>query len=45
MRGVHRPHRGKAVRSCSSRIGEIAGKSVVTMEGLANKDNHPVVQA
>ena len=36
---------GKAVRSCQSRIGEIAGKSVVTMEGLANKDTHPVVQA
>jgi isoquinoline 1-oxidoreductase alpha subunit len=36
---------GKAVRSCQSRIGEIAGKSVVTMEGLANKDSHPVVQA
>jgi isoquinoline 1-oxidoreductase alpha subunit len=36
---------GKAVRSCQSRIGEIAGRSVVTMEGLANKENHPVVQA
>ena len=36
---------GKAVRSCQSRIGEIAGKSVVTMEGLTNKDSHPVVRA
>ena len=36
---------GKAVRSCQSRIGEFAGKSVVTIEGLANKDKHPVVQA
>lgn len=36
---------GRAVRSCQSRIGEIAGKSVVTMEGLTNKDSHPVVQA
>jgi isoquinoline 1-oxidoreductase alpha subunit len=36
---------GKAVRSCQSRIGEIAGKTVVTMEGLGNKDTHPVLQA
>ena len=28
---------GKAVRSCQSRIGDVAGKSVVTIEGLANK--------
>ena len=36
---------GKAVRSCQSHIGEIAGKSVVTIEGLRNKDQNPVVQA
>ncbi|GMO32923.1 MULTISPECIES: (2Fe-2S)-binding protein [Bradyrhizobium] len=36
---------GKAVRSCQSHIGEIAGKSVVTLEGLGNKDQHPVLQA
>lgn len=36
---------GKAVRSCQSHIGEVAGKSVVTLEGLSNKDQHPVLQA
>lgn len=36
---------GKAVRSCQSRIGEVAGKSVVTIDGLANRDQHPVLQA
>ena len=36
---------GKAVRSCQSHIGEVAGKSVVTIEGLANRDQHPVLQA
>ena len=32
---------GKAVRSCQSRIGEIAGKSVVTIEGLAQQGPAP----
>jgi isoquinoline 1-oxidoreductase subunit alpha len=36
---------GKAVRSCQSHIGEVAGKSVITIDGLANRDQHPVVQA
>jgi isoquinoline 1-oxidoreductase alpha subunit len=36
---------GKAVRSCQSRIGEVAGKSVVTIDGLTNRDQHPVLQA
>ncbi|OPY97806.1 (2Fe-2S)-binding protein [Bradyrhizobium sacchari] len=36
---------GKAVRSCQTHIGEVAGKSVVTLEGLDNKDQHPVLQA
>ena len=36
---------GTAVRSCQSRIGEVAGKSVVTIDGLANRDQHPVLQA
>lgn len=36
---------GAAVRSCQSRVGDIAGKSVVTLEGLENKDTHPVLQA
>lgn len=36
---------GKSVRSCQSHIGEVAGKSVVTLEGLHNKDQNPVLQA
>lgn len=36
---------GRAVRSCQSRIGDVAGKSVVTIEGLDNKDQQPVLQA
>jgi isoquinoline 1-oxidoreductase alpha subunit len=36
---------GMAVRSCQSRIGDVAGKSVVTLEGLANRDEHPVLRA
>ena len=36
---------GKAVRSCQAHIGEVAGKSVVTLEGLDNKEQSPVVQA
>ncbi|MCA1538803.1 (2Fe-2S)-binding protein [Bradyrhizobium sp. NBAIM32] len=36
---------GKAVRSCQAHIGEVAGKSVVTLEGLHNKDQNPVLQA
>lgn len=36
---------GKAVRSCQAHIGEVAGKSIVTLEGIDNKDQHPVLQA
>jgi isoquinoline 1-oxidoreductase alpha subunit len=36
---------GQAVRSCQAHVGEVAGKSVVTMEGLPNEDAHPVLQA
>ncbi len=36
---------GLAVRSCQSHIGEVAGKSVVTLEGLEKKEQHPVLQA
>jgi isoquinoline 1-oxidoreductase subunit alpha len=36
---------GKAVRSCQSHIGDVAGKSVVTIEGVGNRDRHPVLQA
>jgi aerobic-type carbon monoxide dehydrogenase small subunit (CoxS/CutS family) len=34
------------VRSCQLAVGEVAGKKVVTIEGLANKDKlHPVQKA
>jgi isoquinoline 1-oxidoreductase subunit alpha len=36
---------GAAVRSCQAHIGEVAGKSVVTIEGLENGALHPVLQA
>jgi isoquinoline 1-oxidoreductase subunit alpha len=36
---------GAAVRSCQALIGDLAGKSVVTIEGLENRDQHPVLQA
>jgi isoquinoline 1-oxidoreductase subunit alpha len=36
---------GAAVRSCQALIGDIAGKSVVTIEGLDKGEQHPVVQA
>lgn len=36
---------GMAVRSCQAKIGDLAGKSVVTLDGLSNKDQHPVLQA
>jgi isoquinoline 1-oxidoreductase alpha subunit len=36
---------GKAVRSCQAHIGEVTGKSIVTLEGLDDKDQHPVLQA
>ena len=36
---------GLAVRSCQSRIGDLAGRSVVTLDGLDGRDQHPVVQA
>ena len=36
---------GAAVRSCQAHISDVAGKSVVTIEGLRNRDQHPVVQA
>ena len=36
---------GKAVRSCQSRIGDVAGKSIVTIEGLAIETLHPVQEA
>jgi len=37
---------GVAVRACQTRIGEAAGRSVTTIEGLANaRDLHPVQEA
>ena len=37
---------GKAVRSCTTSLGRIAGKDVLTIEGLANGDIlHPLQQA
>src|ERR1700739_974215 len=33
---------GAAVRSCQSHIGDVAGKSVLTIEGLGDADRHPV---
>ena len=37
---------GTAVRSCQARIGDLAGKPVLTIEGLRkNGDLHPVQQA
>ena len=36
----------EAVRSCSTKIGEVAGKKVVTIEGLANGEElHPFQKA
>jgi aerobic-type carbon monoxide dehydrogenase small subunit (CoxS/CutS family) len=37
---------GKAVRSCNTRVGVVAGKQIRTIEGLADGDKlHPVQQA
>jgi len=36
---------GAAVRSCQARIGDLSGKSVITIEGLDNPERHPVLQA
>lgn len=37
---------GVAVRACQTRVGEAVGRSVTTIEGLANGDRlHPVQQA
>jgi isoquinoline 1-oxidoreductase alpha subunit len=36
---------GAAVRSCQAHIGDLGGKSVVTIEGLKDGAQHPVLQA
>jgi len=36
---------GEAVRSCQTQVGTLAGKSVLTIEGLSVDGSHPVQQA
>ena len=36
---------GRAVRSCGITVGEVAGKTVTTIEGLSPDSTHPVQQA
>ena len=36
---------GQALRSCSTPISNVAGKTVTTIEGLSPAGNHPVQQA
>jgi isoquinoline 1-oxidoreductase subunit alpha len=36
---------GKAVRSCSTAMNEVDGKSVTTIEGLSADGNHPIQKA
>ena len=36
---------GEAVRSCGVQVGDVAGKSVTTIEGLSSNSKHPVQQA
>jgi isoquinoline 1-oxidoreductase alpha subunit len=36
---------GRAVRSCQTRMGTVAGKRVTTIEGLSPDGNHPLQKA
>jgi aerobic-type carbon monoxide dehydrogenase small subunit (CoxS/CutS family) len=36
---------GEAIRSCITPVSNVAGKSVITIEGLSPDGNHPVQQA
>lgn len=36
---------GKPVRSCIVPVGTVAGKSITTIEGLSEENNHPVQNA
>lgn len=36
---------GEAVRSCVIRVSQAVGKKIVTIEGLSEKNDHPVQQA
>ena len=36
---------GKAVRACQTQLSEVAGKKVVTIEGLSKNSSHPLQKA
>ena len=36
---------GKAARACATSMGDLAGKSITTIEGLSADGNHPVQKA
>ena len=36
---------GEAVRSCQTMVSEVAGKKIVTIEGLSAKGDHPLQKA
>jgi isoquinoline 1-oxidoreductase alpha subunit len=36
---------GKAVRSCTTPVGSVAGQAITTIEGLSASETHPVQQA
>lgn len=36
---------GKAVKSCSTTVSKISGKSITTIEGLSNNGDHPLQKA
>src|SRR5438876_12284012 len=36
---------GEAVRSCQTMVGDVAGKKITTIEGLAAKGDHPLTKA
>ena len=36
---------GKAVRSCQTQLSDVAGKKVVTIEGLSPNSSHPLQKA
>ena len=36
---------GEAIRSCSIQVGDVANKSITTIEGLSPEAKHPVQQA
>ena len=36
---------GQPVRSCTTQVGGVAGRSITTVEGLSDKTDHPVQRA